>query len=225
MSFRWVSVKHILFPILSLLSACSPAPIDPYPSSGVDQAQPAAVQAYPAAGEPVQTEYPGPTSALAPLTGPASALVAYSIGLQHAQQEWKPDARLTRLETLQPGNADGLSPVWLMNFHSPTRRLEYLILQVQDGQVAYALQRDSPGPGKPLYTGEWIDSPKAAQAAAPYCEAAGEDTWVYKLDANLQGGIEWLVTCGSGDALHSMRLNAASGEIISSWSGDAGSEP
>lgn len=225
MNIRWFPAVIIIFPLLVLVSACSPAAIDPYPPSGVEQAPVAATQAYPAAAEPVQSKNPSPTAGLAPLGGPSSALAAYSIGLQHAQQEWKPDARLTRLETLEGGNRNGTAHAWQMNFHSPSRRLEYLALIIRDGQVAFAMQRDSSGPGKPLYTQEWIDSIQAAALVESFCSTAEDGAFFYSLDVNLQGGIEWLVTCGSGETQHSVRLDAVSGEIRLDWFGDLEAEP
>ncbi len=217
------SSNYSLLLLILILAACSPAPVDPYPPSGYEQAPAFADQPNLPAGEATQSQ--APAQALTPLPGPASALAAFSTGLQYAQQEWKPDARLTRLETLEAGDASGLAPTWLMNFHSPSRRLEYLILQVQDGQVSFASQRDSAGPGKPLYAGEWLDSPQAAALATPFCQAAEDVAFLFSLDINLQGGIEWLVTCGSGEAQHSVRMDAASGEILSDWPGGVDAEP
>lgn len=226
-ALKHASSKHLLCNVVALIiaisSACSPAPVDPYPPSGYEQAPAVAEQPDLPAGEAAQSQTPA--QALTPLSGPASALAAFSTGLQYARQEWKADARLTRLETLEAGDASGLAPIWLMNFHSPSRRLEYLILQVQDGQVSFALQRDSAGPGKPLYAGEWLDSPQAAALAAPFCPAAEDSSFLYALDVNLKGGIEWLVTCGSGEVQHSVRMGAASGDILSDWPGGIDAEP
>ncbi len=145
--------------------------------------------------------------------------------MQYAKKEWKPDAQLTHLETLEGGNRDGMAPAWQMNFHSPSRRLEYLALQIRDGQIAFAMPRDSSGPGKPLYTQEWIDSTQAAALVEPYCRAAEEGTFFFALDVNLQGGVEWLVSCGSGETLRSVRLDAVNGEIRLDWFGGLDAEP
>jgi hypothetical protein len=218
-------ISSLLLAVVILFSACSSAPMDPYPPSGVVQAPAAASPVDTSTHDPSQEESPAPMANLTPLPGPTSAQAAFTLGSQHAQQEWKPDARLTRLESMEGGNKDGTALAWQLNFHSPSRRLEYLAVQISDGQVAFAMQRDSSGPGKPLYTQEWMDSTQAAVLAEPFCSTAEDGTFLYVLDVNLQGGIEWLISCDSGEALHSVRLDATSGDIRLDWFGGLDAEP
>ncbi len=222
---RWLSANCIIITILLFLSACAPPLVDPYPPAGVEQAPVAINEADPSAVTPTQANYPPPTTEMAPPTGPFSAEAAYRIALQYAQKEWKSDAQLTHLETLEGGNRDGTAPTWQMNFHSPSRRLEYLALQIRDGQIAFAMPRDSSGPGKPLYAQDWMDSTQAAALVQPFCSTADDGTFYYSLDVNLQGGIEWLVSCGSGEAQRSVRLNAINGDIQLDWFGGLDAEP